>query len=133
MMPKQRKRKVKVKASKAIQRSQASNVYTPVIRLRSKELSPLDHYLMKHTFLEFDGDSPWELTSNCKIFDSGTGYHVRLLRRGRVHDKQGSRKTSEQYATIIEAENNAFEYRYGLESKKSKIKLDMLRSNFGFF
>ena len=127
-MPKQRKRKVK--ASKAIQRSQASNIYTLVMRLCSKELSPLDDYLMKHTFLEFDGESPWELSSNCKIFDSGTGYHVRLLRRGRVHDKQGSRKTSEQYATIIEAENNAFEYRYGLESKQSKIKLDMLRSKF---
>ena len=37
-----------------------------------------------------------------------------------MYDKQGKQE-SKQYKTITHAENNAFEYRYGLESKNSKM------------
>ena len=47
-----------------------------------------------------------------------------------MHDKKGQRKTSEQYATVIEAENDDFKYRYTLESYNYKLKLDELRSSF---
>ena len=121
----QKIKKRKVNASKAILKSQVSNIYAPIIRIRSKELSPLDKYLMNRAFITFDEDSSfWELTSNCKVFNSGMGYHIRFLWRGRKTDKTGQRRTSQRYATIIEAENNAYEYRYSLESKCSKEKLN---------
>lgn len=64
------------------------------------------------------------------LVDSGSRYHMRLLWRHRRHDKKGERKVSQQYATIAEAEDNAFEYRYSLESKNSKQKIDKIRSDF---
>ena len=70
------KKKKKIRASKATQKSQALAVYTPVLRLRSQNVSPLDSYLMKHVFLPFDGESAWQLTSNCKICKKGTGYII---------------------------------------------------------
>ena len=61
-MPKKSKKR-KVNASKAVLKSQVSNIYAPIIRIRSKELSPLDKYLMNHAFMIFDEDSSfWELT-----------------------------------------------------------------------
>ena len=92
-MPKRKKRKI---TGKAIRKSQVSSIYTPTIRLRSKQLSDLDNHLLKRTFLLFDDESPWERTSNCKIFNSGAGFHIRLLFRERIHDKKGKRKISEK-------------------------------------
>ena len=122
-------KKRKAKGSDVVKKNQASKIYTPIIRLRSKELSPLNMHLMNHAFLQLE-HSFWQLTSNCKVFHSGTGYHVRLLWRGRISDKVGQRRTSQQYETIIEAENNAYEYRYSLESRKSKENLDKMRIDF---
>ena len=91
------------------------------IRLRSNKLSPLNKQLMGHVFLFLGEDSCWELTSSCKIFNSGSGYHIQLLWRHRSRDKKGECKISQQYGTIAEAEDNAFKYRYSLESKILKI------------
>ena len=74
-MPKQSKRKENA-SSKAIIRIQAATIYTPIIRLRSNESSPLNKHLIKHAFLQFDEESPWELTSNCKVYNFGSGYHI---------------------------------------------------------
>jgi len=76
-MPKKFKKR-KAKGSDVVKKNQASKIYTPIIRLRSKELSPLNMHLMNHAFLQLE-HSFWQLTSNCKVFHSGTGYHVRLL------------------------------------------------------
>lgn len=73
------KRKKNNKASKAIQKNLVVFLYTSVLRLRSKELSPLDNHLMKHALRQFDREYPWELISNCKINSPGPGFHVLLL------------------------------------------------------
>ena len=46
------------------------------------------------------------------------------LKRVRVHDTTGKRIYSAKYDDVISSENHAFEFRYNLESKKSKKNID---------
>ena len=121
-MPKVKKRKHAV--SSHITLSQALHIYKPVNRTRKNKISFVDEQLMHAAFF-IRHDLAWELTSNCNIYaKDSSSFYVRVLRRTRPHDKKGQRKVSQQYSSVIEAENNAFAFRYRLESKKCKIKLD---------
>ena len=113
-MPKRKKGKVTV-----VQRSQLQTIYTPVIRIRRHTLSRFKTQLVLDAFL-MNEQLIWERTSNCKIISQESGSFIRLLRRERATDISGKRLSSIRYDTVIEAENAAFDYRYSLESKKSK-------------
>ena len=113
-MPKRKKGKVTV-----VQRSQLQTIYTPVIRIRRHTLSRFKTQLVLDAFLTNE-QLIWERTSNCKITTKESGSYIRLLRRERATDIGGKRLSSIIYVTVIEAENAAFDYRYSLESKKSK-------------
>ena len=54
---------------------------------------------------------------------------MRLLYRKRTHDKKGERKSSIMYDTAIEAENNAFQFRYKYENKSCKKYIDEYEKN----
>ena len=55
------------------------------------------------------------------------GFNVRLLWREKAHDRNGERRISRIYNTAIEAENNAFSFRYSNESNFSKWSLMIIR------
>jgi hypothetical protein len=57
-------------------------------------------------------------------------YRIRLLLRKRPHDKTGARRVStSSYCTAIDAEDDAFNFRYSLESKKAKERLEDYKTN----
>ena len=115
-MPKPKKRN-------ATERSQIRHVYAPILRLRKHQLPPFEMQLMTDAFL-FNKDVDWTLTSNCKIINDGANYYIRVLHRKLATIKKGVRRTSCKYDSIIDAENNAFDYRISLESKKSKENIN---------
>jgi hypothetical protein len=83
---------------------------------------------MQDTFL--NDSRLWQLTSNCKIEPHHDKYRILCLRRARPHDKKGERRISNgSYNTAIDAENDAFLFRYGLESKNAKKQLDEYKTN----
>ena len=121
-MPSTKKRKHAV--SSKITLNQALHIYKPVNRTRKNKILLVDEQLMHAAFFIRD-DLAWELTSNCNIYAKDShSFYVRVLHRNRPHDRKGQHKVSQQYSTVIEAENNAFVFRYSLESKMCKIKLD---------
>ena len=115
-MPKPKKRN-------ATERSQIRHVYAPILRLRKHQLPPFEMQLMTDAFL-FNKDVDWTLTSNCKIINDGANYYIRVLHRKLATIKKGVRRTSCKYDSIIDAENNAFDYRISLESKQSKENIN---------
>ena len=117
-------------ASKPIIQSQLSNLYSPAIRSRAHGLSPLNLQLMQDSFLS-NGNIIWERTSNCKVGKvHNKGFTVRLLRRSRPGDRKGERKHSKMYDTAIKAENDAFDFRYNLESKACQELIDAYKDNY---
>ena len=121
-MPKVKKRKHAV--SSHVTLSQALHIYKPVNRTRKNKISFVDEQLMHAAFF-IRHDLAWELTSNCNIYaKDSSSFYVGVLRRTRPHDKKGQRKVTQQYSTVIKSENDVFAFRYSLESKKCKIKLD---------
>ena len=113
----------KLKKRSAIEKSQIGNVYAPAIRIRKCQLPAFEMQLMTDSFL-FNKDVDWTLTSNCKIIKDGTNFYIRVLYRKMATIKKGVRKTSTKYNSIIDAENDAFKYRFSLESKKSKANIN---------
>ena len=71
----------------------------------------------------------WERTSNCKIVNNKSRFRIQLLHRNRATDKKGVRKYSSQYNRAIDGENHAFNYRYNLESKSCRQKIDRYKLN----
>ena len=122
-MPKFKKRK-----PNAVQTQQSLIQYTLVIRSRRNSLAPLDAQLMRDAFITNE-QCGWELTSNCKVKERDGKYRLRFMRRNRPTDKVGKRIEGDICCTIIQVENNAFDCRYKYESKKSKDKLDIYKSN----
>ena len=122
-MPKFKKRK-----PNAVQTQQALIQYAPVICSRRNSLAPLDTQLMRDAFISNE-QCGWELTSNCKVLECDGKYRVRFNRRDRPTDKVGKGIQGDLYCTVILVENNAFDYRYKYESKKSKDRLDLYKSN----
>ena len=116
-----------------IDRLQIANLYTPVIRPRNKRSSDHDSQLIIDAFLP-NSKIVWGLTSNCTICKNGdVGFTVRLNKRERKNDRKASRKSSVLYTTIIEAEDNAFKFRYNLEDKSTRLKLDEYKTNLSLF
>ena len=114
--------------STTLLKSQAIHLYSPVTRTRHQHHSALATKLMHDSFL--NDSSIWQLTSNCKIELFHDKFRIWLLLRKRSHDKRGDRRMSNTYYdTAIDAENNAFMFRYSLESKKSKKQLDEYQTN----
>ena len=58
--------KVKRRLPNTIQKLQALNTYTPVVRSRRNALSLFDSQLMHNVFIPNE-QCAWELTSNCKV------------------------------------------------------------------
>ena len=104
--------------------NQALTIYKPIIRTRVNKVSAFDQQLIEAAFFIKD-DVGWELTSNCAIYARDAFFYVKVLWRRRIRDRRGVRKTSQQYTTALEAENNAFSFRYNLESANSKMKIDI--------
>ena len=123
-MPKVKRRR----PNTIVQKRQALNTYVPVVRLRKHSLSPFDSQLMRDAFLPND-QCVWESTSNCRVRQFGGKYQIVALKRVRIHDKIGKRVYSIRYDNAISAENNAFDFRYSLESKTCKAKLDAYKIN----
>ena len=115
----------KPSASKVIQ---VAPHYTPVLRSRGVKLSVYDNQLMNDAFLPNE-ELAWERTSNCKIVNYKSKYRIQLLHRNRETDKKGVRKYSSQYNRAIDGENHAFNYRYNLESKSCRQKIDRYKLN----
>jgi hypothetical protein len=114
--------------SKTLLKSQAINLYSPVTHTRFQHHSALATKLMHDSFL--NNSSLWQLTSNCKVVAHNDKFRIRLLLRKRPDDKKGDRRASHSnYATVIDAENDAFLFRYSLESAKSKKILDDYETN----
>lgn len=108
----------------ASQKRQAIAQYTPTVRSRSMALSAFDTQLMHDAFLTNE-QLVWERTSNCRVYqDAVDTFRIRLMRRERAGNVKGVRVTSSKFTTAIAAENAAFQFRYNLESKKSKDILD---------
>jgi len=106
------------------QKRQAIAQYTPTVRSRSMALSAFDTQLMHDAFLTNE-QLVWERTSNCRVYqDAVDTFRIRLMRRERAGNVKGVRVTSSKFTTAIAAENAAFQFRYNLESKKSKDILD---------
>ena len=126
MPPVPRKRK-RPHESKAIQKSQAVHTYTPVIRPRKWQLSELESRLLPVAFLN-DGKL-WGATANCSIEFKDNAFFIKLLYRGRPKDKTGKRIRSGKFKTAIEAENNAFLFRYSNENIKCRERLDKYKTN----
>ena len=79
---------------------------------------------MSDTFLP-NGNIVLTLTSNCTISKNGDiGFMVRVLRRRQLRDAKGTRKSSTLFKTVTEAEDNVFEFRYSLEDKATRLKID---------
>ena len=130
-MPKFQKRKAPVDSSstQAVKRSQLLKSYSPFIRSRAHKLSKLKFQLMCDTFLP-NNNILWECTSNCKVVNhKKNGFFVRLLYRKRPENKKGERKSSIMYDTGIEAENNAFQFRYKYENTSCKKCIDEYKTN----
>ena len=102
--------------------------YMPVLRSRGLKLSAYDNQLMNNAFLPNE-ELVWERTSNCKIVSNKSRFRIQLLHRNRATDKKGVRKYSSQYNRAIDGENNAFNYRYNLESKSCRQKIDRYKLN----
>ena len=115
--------KVKRRLPNTIQKLQALNTYTPVVRSRKNALSLFDNQLMHDAFIPNE-QCAWVLTSNCKVVQKKGKYQIVALKRGRAHDTNGKRIYSTTYDNAIDSENDAFEFRYNLESKKSRISID---------
>lgn len=123
-IPKGKKRKLNV-----AEQRQSSNIYYPVTQTRITRLSDLDSQLMMDTFIPND-KVEWSLTSNCKVGNkNGEKFRIRVLVRARVSDKKGKRKNSQWYNSIIDAENNAFNFRYSFESRSVKLKINDYKEN----
>ena len=79
---------------------------------------------MADTFLPNE-NIVWNLTSNCTISKNGEiGFMVRVLWRKQISERKGTRKSSTVFKTITEAEDNAFEFRYSLKDKATRLRLD---------
>ena len=122
-MPKVRKR-----LPITIQKLQALNTYTHVVRSRRNTLSLFDSQLMHDVFIPNERCA-WELTSNCKVVQKKSKYQIVALKRGRVHDTNGKCIYSATYDNAINSENDAFEFCYNLESKESRISIDKYKTN----
>lgn len=122
-MPKQRKRK-----ANNVQKHQATVVYATVIRPRSKRLSLFDNQLLSDAFLPNE-KIKWERTSNCTIYEKSSLFYIRVLRRPKAESINGARVSSVGYTSEVEAENSAFQFRYELESLKTKNSLDEYKRN----
>ena len=83
---------------------------------------------MKDAFIMND-DIDWVKTSNCKVFKKACQFMIQVLYRARPTDKVGKRLYSSKYDTVFDAEDNAFEFRYNLESIKCKARLDEYKLN----
>ena len=71
--------KVKRRSPNTIQKLQALNTYTPVVRSRRNALSLFDSQLMHDAFItnkQFD----WELKSNCKVVQKKGKYQIVALK-----------------------------------------------------
>ena len=85
---------------------------------------------MQGSFLS-NGNIIWERTSNCKVGKVHTkGFTVRLLWRKRPGDRKGERRHSIMYDTAIKAKNDAFDFRYNLETKACQELIDEYKDNF---
>ena len=113
------------KLSKAIQ---VAPHYTLVLRSQGVKLSVYDNQLMNDAILPNE-ELAWERTSNFKVVKSNSKYMIQLLHRNRVADKKGVRKYSSEYNRDIDAENDAFNSRYNLESKSFRQKIDRYKLN----
>ena len=71
----------------------------------------------------------WQLTSNCKVIPIGDIYAVVALKRRKASNASGKRMYSTKYDDVISAKNNAFDYRYSIESKLSRKNLDEYKTN----
>ena len=112
-----------------IDRLQIANLYTPVIRPRNKRSSDYDSQLIIDAFLP-NSKIVWGLTSNSTICKNGEkGFNIRLSKRLRKTDGKAKRRYSVLYKTIVEAEDNAFMFRYNLEDKSTRLKLDEYKTN----
>ena len=127
IMPKQRKRK-----ANTVQKHQARVLYNPVIRPRSKRLSLLENQLMTDAFLPNE-NIKWERTSNCTIYEKSSLFYIRVLRRPKVESLKGARVSNVGYTSEVNAENAAFQFRYELESLKTKNSLDEYKQNLRLF
>ena len=58
------------------------------------------------------------------------GFTVRLLWRQRPGDRKGERRHSQMYDSAIKAENDAFDFRYNLETKTCQEFIDAYKDNF---
>jgi len=112
-----------------IDRLQIANLYTPVIRTRNNRSSDYDSQLIIDAFLP-NSKIVWGLTSNSTICKNGEkGFTIRLSKRLRKTDGKAKRTCSVLYKTIVEAEDNAFMFRYNLEDKSTRLKLDEYKTN----
>jgi hypothetical protein len=109
--------------SSAVLRAQVAVTYTPAKRLRKQSVSAIDAAKLEAT-LSNDAMFGWDLTSNMAIQPMRTGYSIRLLKRKRSHATKGERVYSTVYDCIYTAENASFSYRYGMESRKSRLAVD---------
>ena len=103
-MPKQRKRK-----ANNVQKHQATVLYAPVIRPRSKRLSLFDNQLLSDAFL-LNEKIKWERTSNCTIYEKSSLFYIRVLRRPKAESIKGARVSSVGYTSAVDAENTAFKF-----------------------
>ena len=115
-------KKTNTKINSAVAKKQAALLYKPVTRSRSNKLNRLELEKLLHAFFESWDDIIWERTANLKINDSKQPgkYYLRCIRRERKGDTKGKRFESVGYSSAIEAENNAFRFRYELESAACK-------------
>ena len=104
---------------------QQKNSYIPCKRGRSTgdALGYVDSQNLVAAF-ENSTRAGWSLTSNVRIKStSNNAHHVQLNKHKRPRDTKGQRKFSKVFRTIVEAENNAYKFRYAQESASARCAL----------
>lgn len=120
---------VRNRKANAIVKSQTKNICVPIIYSRQYKLPAFEMQLISDAFL-FNKDMIWELTSKYMNIKLCSNFYVGVLSRKISIDKVGVQKFSGKYKNTIDTENNSFDYRYSLESLKSKSNLDNYKVRF---
>ena len=120
MVNKRNKRKV---SSLNLTRCQKARIYHPTQRSRSRSLNRLESIKMNAAFASSEFYN-WQKASNVIVINNHDQFRIEPNFHAKPRDTKGTRKYSFSFATIIDAENAAFEFRYNNESKIAKLNID---------